>query len=224
MRTVEDSKKIGRSWSRTFAAAASTMRKARGEIWVSHEERKRSSIFFLRARHLSVRLFSDPAKPCFRQVECHPPYRASPYALVREGKVVCHSERHKPSWKGWKSTTGKVPIPVPISFFRLTSVLYVIKKSTSRTASAKWLREGMHLRPGLFSWLLGLKDAISALRAPLYLLLCIFHFQVCVLRSVTLAFSSSTVSKEVSGYLPALHTSSSHITQTIFPVFPTERW
>lgn len=196
------------------------MRKARGEIWVSIKERKRSSIFFLRAASLHSDLSSDPAKPCFRQVERHPPYRASPYVLVREGKVVCHSERHKPSWRGSESTTAQVPIPVPISFFltHFTSVLYVIKKSAQEDGICKMTSEGMHLRPGLFSWLLALKA-----RYPLYLLLCIFHLQACF-APWYFRFLFRQCRKKYPATCSPLHTFSSHITQTAFPVFPTERW
>lgn len=185
----ENSKKIGGKLKSTFAAATSTMRKSWWNLGQHQEKKTIVNIFSSRATSLRSDLFCDPVKPCFHQVERHPPYRASLYVLVREGKVVCHSERHKPSWKGSESTTVKVPIPVPISFFltHLTWVLYD-KKERAKDSICKMTSEGMHLRTGLFNWLLGLKARYPLYPLRLYLLPCMF--QVGMLCPVTLSFSS----------------------------------
>lgn len=81
-----------------------------------------------------------------------------PYVLVREGKVVYHSERRKPSSKRLKSTATEVPIPLAISLFSDSSHFsFVRDKRSARVGSCKMSSEGMRPQTGLFSRLLGLK-------------------------------------------------------------------
>lgn len=143
------------------------MRKARGEIWVSVKEGKRSSIFFLRARRRSVRIsFLIRRNPVFAKSNVI--LLIEPHRMPSLGKAKSFATVNdiNPPGKGRNRLRRKFLSPsVPI-FFLLTHFSFVRdKKEHAKDGICKMTLEGMHLRPGLFSWLLGLKT-----RYPLYAL------------------------------------------------------
>lgn len=150
-------------------------------------------------------LSPDPANPVSRRGECHPPYCALLYVLVRKGKFVRRSERHKPLLvkdrnRPWWKKSG-APCTIALSDSSHFRLLYDKKK----TGFMKRPRKKCICYPGYladysawkrdirFAHLHGLLCFISSFAC----FCCAYSSQDACISRATLSFPPMAVSKEI---------------------------